>query len=162
MFSVTLTGAAISGCLKTGTSGLLEGTSTGLRLGEGGSDLLRGGSGILEVGVGLGWESNLRGGAGGSCGRERPISARLCVELVVELSAAARLPRLWTSGLFRPKRAIPGLGELSTCLEDTSMEISARRADVESGARPPGSSMRLRLLLGERGLEDSDGEVLEE
>ena len=57
---------------------------------------------------------------------------------------------------------MPGLGELSTCLEDTSMDISVRRAEVVSGARPPDSSMRLRLALGERGLEDSNDEVLEE
>lgn len=79
-----------------------------------------------------GWESPLLGAPGGSWGREREISARLCAELeleLVELSGRtpAREPRLWASGLFRPKRAIPGLGELSICLDDTSMEISVRR-----------------------------------
>lgn len=112
-----------------------------------------------------GWESPLLGAPGGSWGREREISARLCAELE-ELSetAPAREPRLWASGLFRPKRAIPGLGELSICLDDTSIEISVRRVEAVSRARPPttppDSSMRLRLVLGEQGLE-SEGEVLE-
>lgn len=170
LFSTTLPGAAPSGCLKTGISGLLEAPSTGLRLedeeeGEEGSALLWGGSGILEAGAEASWESTLLGGAGGSWGRDKLSSARLCVEVemgVEELSRVApRLPR-FTSGRLRPKRAMPALGELSICLDDTSMEISVRRDEARSGLRPPDSSMRLMLVLGERGLEDSEGEVLAE
>lgn len=72
-----------------------------------------------------------------------------------------RLLRL-TSGRFRPKRAMPALGELSICFEETSMEISVRRADAASGLRPPDNSIRLMPVFGERGLEDSEGEDLEE
>lgn len=67
----------------------------------------------------------------------------------------ASVALLWseTSGLFRPKRAIPGLGELSTCLEEMSMEISVLRETV-SGMRPDDNSTRVRLDFGERGLEE--------
>lgn len=86
-------------------------------------------------------------------------SARLFVELVVELEELSRgvlrLLRL-TSGRLRPKRAMPALGELSICLEETSMDISVRRDEAASGLRPPDSSMRLMPVFGERGLEDSD------
>lgn len=94
-----------------------------------------------------------------------PSSARLFVELETELdelsSGVLRLLRL-TSGRLRPKRAMPALGELSICLEETSMEISERREEAVSGLRPPDSSMRLMPVFGERGLEESDGEDLEE
>lgn len=89
----------------------------------------------------------------------------LLVELGMELeelsSGVLRLLRL-TSGRLRPKRAIPALGELSICLEETSMEISVRREEAVSGLRPPDNSMRLIPVLGERRLEDSEGEDLEE
>ena len=89
----------------------------------------------------------------------------LLVELGMELeelsSGVLRLLRL-TSGRLRPKRAIPALGELSICLEETSMEISVRREEAVSGLRPPDNSMRLMPVLGERRLEDSEGEDLEE
>lgn len=92
-------------------------------------------------------------------------SARLLVELEMELeelsSGVLRLLRL-TSGRLRPKRAMPALGELSICLEETSMEISVRREEAVSGLRPPDNSMRLMPVLGERRLEDSEGEDLEE
>lgn len=79
-----------------------------------------------------------------------------------ELSRALlRLLRL-TSGRLRPKRAMPALGELSICLEDTSMDISARREEAASLLRPPVNSMRLMPVLGERRLEDSEAEDLEE
>lgn len=87
------------------------------------------------------------------------LSSRLIVELVVELEELSRgvlrLLRL-TSGRLRPKRAMPALGELSICLEETSMDISVRRDEAASGLRPPDSSMRLMPVFGERGLEDSD------
>lgn len=69
---------------------------------------------------------------------------------------------LWseTSGLFKPKRAIPGLGELSTCLEEMSMEISVLR-DTVSGTRPPDNSTRLRLDFGERWLDEESEACLE-
>ena len=89
----------------------------------------------------------------------------LLVELGMELeelsSGVLRLLRL-TSGRLRPKRAIPALGELSICLEETSMEISVRREEAVSALRPPDNSMRLMPVLGERRLEDSEGEDLEE
>lgn len=92
-------------------------------------------------------------------------SARLLVELEIELeelsSGVLRLLRL-TSGRLRPKRAMPALGELSICLEETSMEISVRREEAVSGLRPPDNSMRLMPVLGERRFEDSEGEDLEE
>lgn len=92
-------------------------------------------------------------------------SARLLVELEMELeelsSGVLRLLRL-TSGRLRPKRAMPALGELSICLEETSMEISVRREEAVSRLRPPDNSMRLMPVLGERRLEDSEGEDLEE
>lgn len=66
-----------------------------------------------------------------------------------------RLLRL-TSGRLRPKRAMPALGELSICLEETSMDISVRRDEAASGLRPPDNSMRLMPVFGERGLEDSE------
>lgn len=72
-----------------------------------------------------------------------------------------RLLRL-TSGRLRPKRAMPALGELSICLEETSIEISVRREEGVSGLRPAVKSMRLMPVFGERGLEDSEGEDLEE
>lgn len=111
------------------------------------------------------WASILLGGAGGSLGRVRLSSARLFVEPETELEAASWCvprPLRLTSGRFRPKRAMPGLGELSICFEDTSMEISVRRADAASGLRPADKSMRLMPVFGERGLEDSEGEDLEE
>lgn len=93
-----------------------------------------------------------------------PSSARLFVELEMEVELLSRLVlrllRL-TSGRLRPKRAMPALGELSICFEETSMEISVRRADAVSGLRAP-NSMRLMPVFGERGLEDSEGEDLEE
>lgn len=69
---------------------------------------------------------------------------------------------LWseTSGLFKPKRAIPGLGELSTCLEEMSMEISVLR-DAVSGMRALDNSMRLRLDFGEHWLEEESEACLE-
>lgn len=69
---------------------------------------------------------------------------------------------LWseTSGLFKPKRVIPGLGELSTCLEEMSMEISVLR-DTVSGTRPPNNSTRLRLDFGERWLDEESEACLE-
>lgn len=92
-------------------------------------------------------------------------SARLFVELETELdelsTAALRPPRV-TSGRLSPKRAMPALGELSICLEETSMEISVRREEAASGLRPPDSSMRLMPAFGERGLEDSEGDDLVE
>ncbi len=92
-------------------------------------------------------------------------SARLFVELEMELEELSggvlRLLRL-TSGRLRPKRAMPALGELSICLEETSIAISVRREEVVSGLRPPDNSMRLMPVFGERGLEDSEGEDLEE
>lgn len=96
-------------------------------------------------------------------GRVMLSSARLFVELELEelSKRVLRLLRL-TSGRLRPKRAMPALGELSICLEETSMEISVRREDAVSGLRPPDNSMRLMPVFGERGLEDSDGEDLEE
>lgn len=42
------------------------------------------------------------------------------------------------------------------------MDISVRRDDAVSGLRPPDNSMRLMPAFGERGLEDSEGEDLEE
>lgn len=165
MFSTALPGTKPSGCLKTGISGLLEAPSTGLREGDGGSALLCGGSGILETGAEDSWASILLGGAGGSLGRVMPSSARLFVELEMELEELSReelrLLRL-TSGRLRPKRAMPALGELSICLEETSMEISVRREEAVSGLRPAVNSMRLMPVFGERGLEDSEGEDLEE
>lgn len=105
------------------------------------------------------------GGAGGSWDLVMLSSARLFVELEVELAelsrAVLRLLRL-TSGRLRPKRAMPALGELSICLEETSMDISVRRDEAVSGLRPPDNSIRLMPLFGERGLEDSEGEDLEE
>lgn len=109
------------------------------------------------------WASILLGGAGGSLGRVRLSSARLFAALELEE------PSWWgprplgpISGRFRPKRAIPALGELSICFDDTSMEISVRLADAVSGLRPPDSSMRLMPVFGETRLEDSEGEDLEE
>lgn len=83
------------------------------------------------------------------------------MELVLLSREVLRLLRL-TSGRLRPKRAMPALGELSICLEETSMEISVRREEAMSGLRPPDNSMRLIPDFGERGLEDSEGEDLEE
>lgn len=90
-------------------------------------------------------------------------SARLFVEIELEelSKGVLRLLKL-TSGRLRPKRAMPALGELSICLEETSMEISVRRAEPGSGLRLPDNSMRLMPVFGERGLEDSDGEDLED
>ncbi|KAF3846448.1 hypothetical protein F7725_003526 [Dissostichus mawsoni] len=87
------------------------------------------------------------------------ISARLFVEVELEeLSRSVlRLLRL-TSGRLRPKRAMPALGELSICLEETSMDISVRRDEAVSGLRPPDSSMRLMPVFGERGLRGRIGE----
>lgn len=165
LFSIALPGTKPSGCLKTGISGLLEAPSAGLRIGDGGSALLWGGSGILETGAEDSWASILLGGAGGSWDRVMLSSARLFVELEMELEELSRgvlrLLRL-TSGRLRPKRAMPALGELSICLEETSMEISVRRDEAMSGLRPPDNSMRLMPVFGERGLEDSEGEDLEE
>lgn len=85
-------------------------------------------------------------------------SARLLAELERELSTGfIRLLRL-TSGLLRPNRAMPALGELSICLEDTSMDISVRLAEAVSWLRPPVNSMRFMPVFGERGLDDSDGD----
>lgn len=91
-------------------------------------------------------------------------SARRFVMLEMEFEvlsrALLRLLRL-TSGRLRPKRAMPALGELSICLEETSMEISARREAAASGFRPD-SSMRLIPLFGDRRFEDSEAVDLEE
>lgn len=97
--------------------------------------------------------STLLGGAGGSAVRVAPSSARLLTgrELEELSRGELRLLRL-TSGRLRPKRAMPALGELSICLEETSMDISVRRED----------SARLMPVLGERGLDDSEGEDREE
>lgn len=67
---------------------------------------------------------------------------------------------LWAcaSGLLRPKRLMPALGELSTCLEEMSMEISVRR-DTGSVARPPETSTRRRLDFGERWLAPSKDDL---
>lgn len=90
-------------------------------------------------------------------------SARLFVELEMELEELSReelrLLRL-TSGRLRPKRAMPALGELSICFEETSMDISVRREEAVSELRPADNSMRLMPVFGERGLEDSEGEDL--
>lgn len=130
-----------------------------------GSALLWGGSGILETGAEDSWASILLGGGGGSLDLVKLSSALLLMELEMELeevsSGVLRLPRL-TSGRLRPKRAMPALGELSICLEETSMEISVRREEAVSGLRPPDNSIRLMPVLGERGLDDSEGEDLEE
>lgn len=147
MFSTAPLGTKPSGCLKTGMSGLLEDPSGS---GEGGSALLWGGSGILEVGAEDNCASILLGGAGGSLGR-----VILFVEMEELSRGVLRLLRL-TSGRLRPKRAMPALGELSICLDETSMEISVRREEAVSELRPPDNSMRLMPVLGERGLEDSD------
>lgn len=92
-------------------------------------------------------------------------SARRFVMLEMELEVLSRalllLLRL-TSGRLRPKRVMPALGELSICLEEISMEISARRAAAASGLRPPDNSMRLMPVFGDRRLEDSDAVDLEE
>lgn len=92
-------------------------------------------------------------------------SARLLVVLEMELEELSRevlrLLRL-TSGRLRPKRVMPALGELSICLEETSMDISARREEAASALRPPVSSMRLMPDFGERRLEESEGEDLVE
>lgn len=92
-------------------------------------------------------------------------SARRFVMLEMEFEvpsrALLRLLRL-TSGRLRPKRVMPALGELSICLEETSMDISARREAAESGFLPPDNSMRLMPVFGERKLEDSDAVDLEE
>lgn len=159
LFSTALPGIKPSACLKTGISGLLEVPSIGLRLGDGGSARLWVGSGILETGAEVSWASILLGGAGGSWDRVAPSSARLLVELELEelSSVVLRPPRL-TSGRLRPKRAMPALGELSICFEETSMEISVRREEAGSGLRPPDNSMRLIPVFGERGLDDSEGE----
>lgn len=117
------------------------------------------------IGAADSWASILLGGAGGSLGRVRLSSARLLAELEMELEEPSWLvlrPLRLTSGRFRPKRAMPALGELSICFEDTSMEISVRRADAASGLRPPDNSMRRMPVFGERGLEDSEGEDREE
>ena len=165
LFSIALPGTKPSGCLKTGISGFRETPSPGLRMGDGVSAFLWGGSGILETGAEDSWASILLGGAGGSLGRVTASSARLFVEAEMELEELSRgvlrLPRL-TSGRLRPKRAMPALGELSTCLEETSMEISVRREEAVSGLRPPDNSMRLMPVFGERGLEDSEGDLEEE
>lgn len=146
---------APSDCLKMGNSGLLEAPSTWLRFWEGGSATFpRLGSGILDVATEDSWmPSILLGGAGGSLGRVAPSSARLLTgrELEELSRGELRLLRL-TSGRLRPKRAMPALGELSICLEETSMDISVRRED----------STRLMPVLGERGLDDSEGEDREE
>lgn len=90
-------------------------------------------------------------------------SARLFVEPEFdELSTGVLLLLRLTSGRLRPKRAMPALGELSICLEETSMEISVRREDAVSGVRPPDNSRRLIPAFGERGLEVSEGVDLEE
>lgn len=156
--------ALLSDCLKTGISGLLEVPSTWLMFWDGASLALFGvGSGILEAGAEDSWASILLGGAGGSLGRVMPSSARLFVEIELEeLSRGVLRPLRLTSGRLRPKRAMPALGELSICLEETSMDISVRREDAVSGFRPPDSSMRLMPVFGERGFEDSEGEDLEE
>lgn len=69
---------------------------------------------------------------------------------------------LWseTSGLFKPKRVIPGLGELSTCLEEMSMEISVLR-DTASGMRALVNSMRPMPDFGELWLEEESEACLE-
>lgn len=112
------------------------------------------------------WASILLGGAGGSLGRVRLSSARLLAALELELEEPSwcvpRAPVRLTSGRFRPNRAIPALGELSICFDDTSMEISVRLAEAASGLRPPENSMRLMPVFGERGFEDSEGDDLEE
>lgn len=87
-------------------------------------------------------------------------SARLFTELEELSRALLRLLRL-TSGRLSPKRAMPALGELSICLEETSMDISARRDEAASGLRPD-NSMRLMPDFGERRLEDSEAVDLEE
>lgn len=156
MFSTPLPVTEPSGCLNTGISGLRM-PSAGLRLGEGRSALLWGGSGILDTTFEEAWESILLGGAGGSL--DRVSSTRLCDGMELEEpSSAAVLEAKLTSGRLRPKRAIPALGELSICLEETSMEISVRRAEGTSVLRSPDSSRRLIPVFGDRGLEDSEGD----
>lgn len=107
------------------------------------------------------WASTLLGGAGGSWGLVMLNSARLFTELEELSRALLRLLRL-TSGRLSPKRAMPALGELSICLEETSMDISVRRDEAASGWRPPDNSMRLMPVFGERRLEDSETVDLEE
>lgn len=55
---------------------------------------------------------------------------------------------------------MPGLGELSTCFEEMSMEISVLR-DTVSGTRPPDNSTRRRLDFGERWLEEESEACLD-
>lgn len=90
-------------------------------------------------------------------------SARLFVEKELEevSRGVLRLLKL-TSGRLRPKRAMPALGELSICFDETSIEISVRRAEAASGLRAPDNSIRLMPVFGERRLEESVGEDLEE
>lgn len=55
---------------------------------------------------------------------------------------------------------MPALGELSICLEDTSMDISVRLEEAVSWLRLPANSMRFMPVFGERGLDDSEGDDL--
>lgn len=163
MFSITLRGTKPSDCFKAAISGFLEAPSTWLSTGDDASALLWGGSGILVAGAEDRWDSILLGGAGASEGLVMLSSVRLLAEVELEeLSRGVLRPPRLTSGRLRPKRAMPALGELSICFEETSMEISVRRADTASGFRPPDNSMRLMPVFGERGLEESEGEDLEE
>lgn len=163
LFSIPLPDTKLSCCLKMGISGLREAPSLGLRTGDGGSALLWGGSGILETGTDGNWASILLGGTAGSWDRVIPSSGRRFAEMELEEPSREEFrPAMLTSGRLRPKRAMPALGELSICLEETSMEISVLREEVRSGFRPPANSMRLMPVFGERGLEDSEGEDLAE
>lgn len=145
-------GGGVSSCLLAFMSIRLDEASdiTGL----GGSALLWVGSGMREVNTGDG-TSALLGATGGSWlrGRLRVTSVRLWGTVVAAPSGAGVLCAC-TSGRRRPKRVMPGLGELSTCLEEMSMEISVRR-DTGSATRPPESSTRRMLVFGERWLAPS-------
>ncbi|KAG7243608.1 hypothetical protein INR49_011165, partial [Caranx melampygus] len=103
---------------------------------------------ILETGAEDSCASILLGGAGGSWGRVMLISARLFVELEMELEelsrAELRLLRL-TSGRFRPKRAMPALA--------TSRQ--AKGSGVEDGRAAERGK-------GEAQPEDEDAEEEEE
>lgn len=126
--------------------------------GLGDSTLLWAGSGMREVNDGDG-ASALLGATGGSWlrGRLRVTSVRLWgTGAGAEVAAPSGVGVLCacTSGRRKPKRVMPGLGELSTCLEEMSMEISVRR-DTGSATRPPESSTRRMLVFGERWLAPS-------
>lgn len=150
LFSDSLAGDCVSeSCLLTCISARLDGAE--FSRGLGGSARLWDSSGIRDADTG---GSALLGGGGGSWALLWLPSALLW--------RGASVALLWseTSGLFKPKRAMPGLGELSTCFEEMSMEISVLR-DTVSGARPPDNSTRRRLDFGERWLDEESEACLD-